>query len=341
LSAYFWNGGGISSTLSSSVAVNDGNWHHAAVTVISGTTGKLYLDGVLVDSGTIALAYNGSANIPKIGDLVWGGVHYRFSGDIRDTRFYSSALTSDQIKQLYQTYSPPKNEARDSLTNLYLLDSPDGVNDVKDYAGTNNGTKGGTTKPTSIVTPNGVNGLSFSGGHGSTLGDRQRVDFTTSDFQYTATDSFSWSVMFRTTSSVYSYISSIIDEDGSFQGFINIRLNADGTIAGTVTGNNLYKQHKSTVAYNDGEWHMAVLTWSNNTMKFYVDNISYAQSATSGTPSGNLYRTNAKFVLGADYASSTGNYRYDFDGDIAYFANYSKALTTTEIDKLYRDTYIA
>jgi hypothetical protein len=56
--------------------------------------------------------------------------------------------------------------------------------------------------------------------------------------------------------------------------------------------------------------------------------------------SSSFVSANSKAILGASYKHSTTNYLDDLTGSIAYFANYNRVLSATEIDKLYRDTYI-
>ena len=83
--------------------LNDGNWHHVAA-VRSGRTLTLYIDGVSSSSGSA----NGVANINnkivfKIGRSLVDNSISRFTPDATydDLATYNSALTSDQVYQLY------------------------------------------------------------------------------------------------------------------------------------------------------------------------------------------------------------------------------------------------
>ncbi|MBL8382472.1 MAG: DUF2341 domain-containing protein, partial [Burkholderiales bacterium] len=92
----------------STVSVNDGNWHHVAVTVDSGGN-KLYIDGALA-----SVTYNiGSASTNRFFDDVTGvdvmhigrdqnnaGGRYYFNGLIDDVRVYDRALALADIGQL-------------------------------------------------------------------------------------------------------------------------------------------------------------------------------------------------------------------------------------------------
>ncbi len=84
-------GSGISGT----VAVNDGNWHHVAVTLNSNFV-SLYVDGVLDNSGTLSGINTSSGNF-MIGRRV-DGINY-FDGDIDEIRIWNTALTASQLAQ--------------------------------------------------------------------------------------------------------------------------------------------------------------------------------------------------------------------------------------------------
>lgn len=79
---------------------NDGNWHQYAM-VGDGTTNKLYVDGEYQGK---AKTYKGISGT-QIYISGWGtGTDYKWTnGSISDFRMYATALSANDIKQLYQT----------------------------------------------------------------------------------------------------------------------------------------------------------------------------------------------------------------------------------------------
>ena len=80
-------------------------WYHV-VTTISGTTANIYINGVNIKTATcnapvtcnLLTVMNRSANSTP-GSDGW----YKANGNISDLRFYATALSADDIKQLYNT----------------------------------------------------------------------------------------------------------------------------------------------------------------------------------------------------------------------------------------------
>ena len=95
--------------------VNDGSWHFVAG-VSDGTTASLYIDGVLVKSGTGVGSIAGSTEDFLLGGdpdnlvPVWnsGGTAIRYlDGQIAQVAFFTNALTGVQIQQLYSAAGVP------------------------------------------------------------------------------------------------------------------------------------------------------------------------------------------------------------------------------------------
>jgi len=88
-------------SISSPLTYGDNNWHFATSTY-NGTTIRLYVDGKLVNSstgtGTGTIYYSGNAI--GIGRDADNSSSY-FTGQIDDVRIYNYALTSEQIKTVY------------------------------------------------------------------------------------------------------------------------------------------------------------------------------------------------------------------------------------------------
>ncbi len=76
-------------------AVEDGNWHQAVVTFDGTTTGKVYVDGVLKQTGTLSAGLNSPVGQPlRIGSDPWPN---NFNGEIDDVAAYSSALSAARV----------------------------------------------------------------------------------------------------------------------------------------------------------------------------------------------------------------------------------------------------
>ncbi len=90
-----------------SVAVNDGNWHQAVITVSPGTTtsgtfsqtATLYQDGVSLATASITKQATASAT-GYVADLGSGSNGF-LNGSIADVSLYTSQLTSDQVATHY------------------------------------------------------------------------------------------------------------------------------------------------------------------------------------------------------------------------------------------------
>jgi len=95
----------------SSAAINDGNWHHVAVTV--GATGnRLYVDGVQASAGQLTYNTGNASTLPDfsyvtsldamaIGRTVdSGGGKWHATGRLDEVRLYSRALTGGEVLTL-------------------------------------------------------------------------------------------------------------------------------------------------------------------------------------------------------------------------------------------------
>jgi trimeric autotransporter adhesin len=91
---------GQASTITSSAAYNDGEWHHLVASQ-SAEGMRLFVDGVLVGTHpqTAAQAYTGYWRVG--GDITWGPQPW-FAGRIDEVAVYSTGLTAGQVAQHYQ-----------------------------------------------------------------------------------------------------------------------------------------------------------------------------------------------------------------------------------------------
>jgi hypothetical protein len=104
--SYFcWNtGDGASNVIKNGLtsiafAQYQGDWHHYVMTG-DGTDGKLYIDGEYIGKAT---TYK-----PFTSDIIYlsgwdGSTSYTWDGNISDFRIYATALSANDVKELYNT----------------------------------------------------------------------------------------------------------------------------------------------------------------------------------------------------------------------------------------------
>ena len=109
---FYWNtGDGSNNPFNVSAATyGDGNWHHFAISG-DGTTTKLYIDGEFKAN---AKTYKGVTGTSLYFNGWDSSTSYNFSGSLSDFRLYSTVLSANDIKELYQTAS-----SIDKSGNLY------------------------------------------------------------------------------------------------------------------------------------------------------------------------------------------------------------------------------
>jgi hypothetical protein len=94
---YYWDyNGSYCLNFYSNKAVNDNIWHHIVFTR-SGTTGNIYIDGVLDNTSTVGTAANISSSLDfEVGADFRDAVAY-FNGYLDDVRVYNYARTADEV----------------------------------------------------------------------------------------------------------------------------------------------------------------------------------------------------------------------------------------------------
>lgn len=91
--------GGVLS-ITSTNTVDDSQWHHFAATFNDTGTAYLYLDGILVASGTPSGSWSFNSQVLRLGkatDTFWGA----FTGQLDDIKIFNYPLTATQVKTLY------------------------------------------------------------------------------------------------------------------------------------------------------------------------------------------------------------------------------------------------
>jgi hypothetical protein len=101
-----WRGAGFEKSVQCAAPANN-SWHHI-VGKHDGSTGSLYVDGLLCGSAPLPAIGNAAGSI-TIGGFA-GGKEYYFNGRIDDVRIYNRALSDAEISQLFtsgETGPPP------------------------------------------------------------------------------------------------------------------------------------------------------------------------------------------------------------------------------------------
>src|SRR5690606_2332621 len=101
--AFFRDTNAVTSQTTSTVTVNDGNWHHVvAVRDTASDTIKIYVDGGNVQSVTDNSTGSYTSAIPfMIGAHIAEGFSDNFDGVIDEVQIYKRALSPHQISQIY------------------------------------------------------------------------------------------------------------------------------------------------------------------------------------------------------------------------------------------------
>ena len=100
---------GVSSTISTPTAYNDGKWHHMVATQGPGGM-RLYLDGVQVASGSVTTAQDYTGYWRVGGDSPWSGNGY-IAGSIDEVAVYGQVLSLDQVRAHYRAALADVNKA--------------------------------------------------------------------------------------------------------------------------------------------------------------------------------------------------------------------------------------
>ncbi len=169
--------GTIREELESTVPLVTQRWTHVATTV-SPTEVKLYIDGVLrgmaARKGTAIRDTDFPLQIGAFAGDTQMGEHY-FNGIIDEVEFWRTALTEDEIRNIYLAFSDGKCKCvepprYDKMISWHPLDEVAGATTIKDIRGTHNGQSkaGAVDSANSPMAMSGkVNGSLYFDGNGS------------------------------------------------------------------------------------------------------------------------------------------------------------------------------
>lgn len=287
-------------------------WHHIVGTWDS-TTLKFYLNGVLINFGTIpATPYQNAETLNII------QVDYPIDGKVISAKVYNRALSATEILQNYyaglQRFIPT-----DGLV-LYL----DGNNTNKQVM---------TASTANDISGNNYNGTLTNGVPLDRDGQRSfsfdGVDDKIQTTLNTLASSTTWTVWVKRTTSVNFYNMFM----GMYLPYFGFR--SDGSIH---FSNNIGGVQQSLTPYppglvNNVWYHMSFVSsyTGNTTMSIYLDGAIISQQTYTGQQ---LTTTNNSFRLGGWEDGDS----YPFNGKIGNVRIYNRALTATEISTIYTAT---
>ena len=365
---YFYVGDDSSSsslgTNSDAVVVN--KWNHVAVTFDnSSNTGKIYVNGVLVKTGTSMSTspYNSSKSfsIGAVNDNDGGSASDEFVGNIVDVKVFSDVLTDAEVQEISSKIN--YDISRGSIGNLVawyklmgaVADSSGNSHNLtavgspaQDYdAFTTDAVNGSyTTTGTTVIKQGTLNckpltSLLFDG-------DADNVD-TNSALQSMIRTGFSYSMWVKPDDGITGTNQGLF---GAFQdsnnshvlyidsgaGKLSSRMVTDGATkyavedsASFVNGANDWTQVGFSITYVDS---------SNATMKLYVNGEERTlDSSNNGALSGNLgnYTSTGDFRIGINPHS--GGLQWDFAGKIRDVKVYDHVLSVDQMKSNYYNTY--
>lgn len=319
------NAGGTWKAIAGTYTVSINTWYLVTFTYDSVAGGKMFVNGVDVTSisGTGALAT--TTQVLGIGGAALGGSLYH-TGFIDDFRIYNRVLSQAEITELYSG----RQGAVDSALKCWL--KMDGIRGIAlDSSGNgNNGTYNNSPTVTTSVPSTGRNNpyaLSFNGSNQylnmSNPSSLSLSIFTVSSWFKYGIDNVSYqyqTMISKSTGSNY---------DDNYHINVSKTTHFVGAIVGNRNPNITYFAGNTQV--NDGNWHMATLTYNSTTGVgiLYVDGV--AQDSKAGLSAANL---NSNAIDVGRYTT----YGY-WSGSLDDIRIYNRALSASEVLALYQGKY--
>jgi PKD repeat protein len=325
---------GVTETIRTNQAVNDGQWHHA-VAEMSPEGQVLYVDGVKVGTDrrvTTGQDYRGWWQIGS-GNLGGWADRSDFSGQLAQAAVYPTALTTAQVRDHYTatgrtlTTAPAPADAygaavvADEPSLFWRLGESGGQDSAADLSGN------GNTGSYRGDVPRGQAGVPLVGVTGNTAVDLDnRFGYVVAANRSDSPSTFSVESWFNTTSTqggrIVGYGSTQDQWSNNYDRFVYMF--SDGRLRFGVWGPG--EQVIDTPrAYNDGDWHQVVATFGANGMALYVD----GQLVGSG-PGSNVDAYDGYWRVGADNIWGGAN-TASLDGLVDEFSVFDKVLTPAQV----------
>jgi len=279
----FWIYNGASEpSISSNNAINDGLWHHVAITFGSGGI-KMYVDGVLqTDTDADTTGTTGAAQNIVIG--AYRPTANFLSGLIDEVRIYNRALSAEEVRYHYNRGGP---------VGYWKMNEGEGRTV---YDSTNNNNDG-----TLVLAGSATSSAWVQGKYGSALsldGTDDYVD-TGSPFQATMRGSFTIGMWIKPNDGMPASTNSIFGgNNAASEDRINIEIKDTGKLGFFYeSDNNQARTLTADVALSDGQenWHHLVLIADSSAIgigqhKIYLDGTKQAlDAADDGDNTGVTY----------------------------------------------------
>jgi Concanavalin A-like lectin/glucanases superfamily len=324
------------------------SWHHYVLTYNSSAIANVatfYLDGV-ANNGTPVQPASGTYNSDAGNTLVMGDYDPAdapadpLDGMLDDVRMYKRILSTTEITRLYQLGAQSSHAVNTSLATSNTLSKSsgglvgwwtfDGKNMLQNIADSSgNGNNGHLVNFTSTTTVLGKIGQALSmSGMSVNTGHVEVPHVSAMDI----TGDITLAGWFKTTDPVNQFDSVIFAKtDGATNWDYEFGTTGQGANYGkvyfwaSVFGGTVYRS-TSAVTLNT-QWHHIAVTRAGSVITFYIDGVA-AGSASDGTA---LAATNFPLWFGNDQTIAFPSVK-SFD-DVRL---YSRALSSTEVTRLYR-----
>ncbi len=315
-------------SVATSTTVNDGNWHHVAMTwdTNSGTI-KIYIDGALsTTSGALSGTYSGNTRALSIGRRInlSDATNIPFNGSIDEVRIYSRVLPLAEIARQFQGSKPVPID--NTASAYYKMDEASGTVAKDASHGTNAPNPLTDNNTVTQATGRQPNAGQFTSANSEFLSKADNAALSTGDIDFSIA---AWVYLDSNSQGaiVSKYNTGTIEyglfyQTGENRFILYVSSNGTGGGLGYVFANNFG-------APSTGTWYF-VTAWhdsSANTINISVNN----GSANSTSHTTGVFDGTADFNIGAS-GNGTGNF---WNGRIANVGFWKKVLTSAERTSLY------
>jgi hypothetical protein len=323
--------------------LTDGNWHHLGI-VYNGSNLFSYIDGNLVGtnavSGTLTTSFN-----RRVG--VYGtDLNYHTNGWHDDIRIYATALSTSDVKEVYQSKAILDTQGNLSTSSILTLNEndfsagdfnnnfihPESILKVQkiNEVGITDGLvvwyplngdaleySGALTDGTFTGTPTISNGVGKYKSYEFISGQRINIDVP----QLTG-DNYTFSAWVNKTSNNSITYNMFM---GNLLPYFSYQDNNSFFFSAQISGTQRSIQTPGT--YTLGQWHHYVATYDGTSMKIFVNGVEAASANWPGT----MTSINTNFAIGDGQRSTW----YPFIGRVSDVRIFNRVLTNNEISILY------